>query len=304
MWETEILYFIFISVALLVVAMMRSNNILIIAIFSGVISLFNMILYVSLDAPDVAMTESAISALVFIFAIYAIKSTYHVTHIFHNPFKPILFSLSIVLAAILIYTTQDLPNFGAPEFNQYYLRNSVQDTGAVSAVAAILASYRGYDTMLESLVILVGGLSVLLVNTQAKVWESKQDSLINLVSRFMLPIILLFALYIQAHGEISPGGGFQAGAIIATAFVVLAMSCGNHLLFSENKLKVFAVTGVVLYFIVGLIGLIGGGEFLNYNIIFGQSIGIMLVEYAVGMAVSATMLLIYLGISRASDESL
>ena len=302
--EIEILYFIFASVALLVIAMMRSNNIILLTLFSSVFSLFSMLLYVILDAPDVAMTEAAISSLILIFTIYVIKFTYPHSYIFHNPFKPLLFILSMTLAAILIYAAQDLPSFGAPEFNQYYLQNSIQDTGVISAVASILASYRGYDTMLETLVILVGGFSVLLVSEQVKIEKTKRDMIITLMSRFMLPIILLFALYIQAHGEISPGGGFQAGSIIATICIMLAMSYDSHLLLSENNLKKFSLAGVSLYFIVGLIGVIGNAEFLNYNIILGQSIGIMIVEYAVGISVTSTMLLIYLGISRASYKSL
>jgi len=305
MFETELLIFIFISVALIVIAMIRSNNILIITLLSSTFSLFTMVLYLVLDAPDVAMTESSISILAIIFAIYAIKAIYPVTYIFHDPFKPILFILSLVLAAILIYAAQDLPEFGAPKFNQYYLRNSESDTGVISVVAAVLASYRGYDTMLETLVILVGGLSILLISDgQAKVSYDKQDKLVALMSRFMLPIILLFALYIQSHGEISPGGGFQAGSIIAAIFIGLAMACEEYVLISKNKLKVLAVTGVGLYFLVGLTGLIAGVEFLNYNIFFGQAIGIMLVEYVVGMAVASTMILIYLGISDVASKSL
>ncbi len=117
----------------------------------------------------------------------------------------------------------------------------------------------------------------------------------------MFPIILLFALYIQAHGEISPGGGFQAGAIIAIAFILYAMAFGDNALLkfiSLDRLKNIAVSGVGIYFTTGIIGLLGGLEFLNYNIFandsgLAQKIGIITVELGVGITVTATMLLIY-----------
>ena len=137
--------------------------------------------------------------------------------------------------------------------------------------------------------------------------DNSSDKLITLMTRLMFPIIALFALYIQFNGENTPGGGFQAGAIMATIFVAYALANGKLSLLelvSLNSLKIIAISGVVLFVSVGLLNFIVGGEFLNYNVIFGQQIGITIVEFGVGLTVCATMLMIYLGISDASDQSI
>ena len=141
--------------------------------------------------------------------------------------------------------------------------------------------------------------------------EENPDLLITKLTRFMFPIIIIFALYLQIHGEISPGGGFQAGAVIAIAFILYAMAFGDQTLLkitSLNKLKNIAVTGVALYFTTGLCGLLGGLEFLNYNVfsnnkILAQKIGIITIELGVGITVSATMLLIYFCLALSNHES-
>ena len=307
MFEAELIYFIIFVSFLVVIFFIRSNNILAISLLNSAFSLFTVVMYLLLDAPDVAMTEAAVGVLVSIFSIYAIRAIYQAPYTFVDSFKPLLFLLCLGLAAILIYASIDLPEFGS-QFTiseqlktSYYLRNTAHDIKIPSIVAAILASYRGYDTLLETLVILIGGISVLLVSERSAVEPTKPDLLISKLSRFIFPIILLFALYLQAHGEISPGGGFQAGAIIAIAFILYAMAFGDNALLkfiSLDRLKNIAVSGVGIYFTTGIIGLLGGLEFLNYNIFandsgLAQKIGIITVELGVGVTVTATMLLIY-----------
>ncbi len=195
----------------------------------------------------------------------------------------------------------DLVKFGSPEFNRYYLINSQKDIGIPSVVASILASYRGYDTMLETLVVLIAGMGVLLMSDEPSPIAASKDQLINVMIRIMLPITLLFGLYIQLHGEISPGGGFQAGAIIATIFMAYAISVGDKAflnLISLQGIKVIAVTGVSLYLFIGLMGIFKAAEFLNYNMYFSQAINIMIIEFGVALTVSATMLLIYFRLRR------
>ena len=311
MLENGLLYFTIFATLLTVIAFIRSNNIMVITLLNGTFSLFTVVMYLLLDAPDVAMTEAAVSVLSSVFAIYTIKILYNNSFSFTDSFKLGLFILSMLFAAILIYASLDLPAFGQPIFNPYYLEHSASDTGIPSVVASILASYRGYDTLLETLVILIGGLSILLISKPIESLSSSSDLLIDKLTRFVFPLIMLFALYIQFHGEISPGGGFQAGSIIAVAFILYAMTFGedNLLKFiSLAKLQIIAVAGVSLYFVIGLICLFKKTNFLNYSIlaknqVLGQKIGIMAVELGVGIAVSATMLIIYLSLAYASDKS-
>jgi multicomponent Na+:H+ antiporter subunit B len=126
-------------------------------------------------------------------------------------------------------------------------------------------------------------------------------SILRVVSKFMIPFILLFALYVQFHGDFGPGGGFQAGVIFAAAFILYGLIFGI-----ENARKVLPATatrillasGVLLYAGTGLFGIILGGNYLDYNVLAttavgGQHLGILLVEFGVGTTVAATMVTIF-----------
>jgi multicomponent Na+:H+ antiporter subunit B len=126
-------------------------------------------------------------------------------------------------------------------------------------------------------------------------------SILRVVSKFMIPFILLFALYVQFHGDFGPGGGFQAGVIFAAAFILYGLIFGI-----ENARKVLPATatrillasGVLLYAGTGLFGIFLGGNYLDYNVLAttavgGQHLGILLVEFGVGTTVAATMVTIF-----------
>ncbi|MBT3990668.1 MAG: Na(+)/H(+) antiporter subunit B [Rhodospirillaceae bacterium] len=126
-------------------------------------------------------------------------------------------------------------------------------------------------------------------------------SVLRVVSKFMIPYILLFALYVQFHGDFGPGGGFQAGVIFAAAFILYGLIYGI-----ENARKVLPATatrillalGVILYAGVGFAGIYFGGNYLDYNVLAatatgGQHLGIFLVEFGVGTTVAATMVTIF-----------
>ena len=114
-------------------------------------------------------------------------------------------------------------------------------------------------------------------------------------------MIILFALYVQFHGDYSPGGGFQAGVIFSAAFILYTLVFGidtAERIVPEKVLRVIASLGVLVYAGTGLDAMIMGGEFLNYSklateSVTGQHIGIIMVELGVGMTVSSIMLLIF-----------
>ena len=119
-------------------------------------------------------------------------------------------------------------------------------------------------------------------------------------AKMLIPLILVFALYVQFHGESGPGGGFQAGVIFAAAFILYALVFGMdaaRAVASERVLQVLAALGLLLYCGVGLTSLLAGGNFLDYNVlaegsIRGQQIGIFLVELGIGITVSTIMMTI------------
>jgi multicomponent Na+:H+ antiporter subunit B len=129
----------------------------------------------------------------------------------------------------------------------------------------------------------------------------KRDVVIlRVVSKFLIPVIMLFALYVQFHGEIGPGGGFQAGVIMASAFILHMLVFGletTRRIVSVNWLRACAATGALLYGGVGIAGLLLGGNYLDYNVlasdpVAGQHVGIILIELGVGLTVASTMVLL------------
>lgn len=129
-----------------------------------------------------------------------------------------------------------------------------------------------------------------------------EHAVLRVVTKLLMPFILLFALYVQFHGELGPGGGFQAGVIFAVGFVLYALIFGV-----ENARRVAPAwvlrtvlgAGVLLYTLVGVLGQLLGGHFLNYSVLshdplHGQELGIQLIEAGVGLTVAAAIVTIFL----------
>ena len=126
-------------------------------------------------------------------------------------------------------------------------------------------------------------------------------SILRVVSKFMIPFILLFALYVQFHGDFGPGGGFQAGVIFAAAFILYGLIYGvekARKVLPATATRILLALGVLLYAGTGLFGIFKGGNFLDFNVLAattvgGQHLGILLVEFGVGVTVAATMVTIF-----------
>ena len=129
-----------------------------------------------------------------------------------------------------------------------------------------------------------------------------KTAVLSVVTKQLMPAILLFALYVQFHGDYGPGGGFQAGVIFAAGIVLYALVFGldqaRQALPPQWLMKI-APLGVLLYTGVGVYSLLNGYAFLDYTAIdpehpsHGQHIGILLVELGVGLTVCAVMVLIF-----------
>ena len=130
---------------------------------------------------------------------------------------------------------------------------------------------------------------------------NSREVIIKVVTQKLIPLILLFALYVQFHGDFGPGGGFQAGAIFSAGFILYSLIFGFDKLvsaISPRLLELISVTGVLLYIGVGFLCMMLGGEFLNYSVlgdtqVAGQHLGILLVELGVFLTVFSVLLLIF-----------
>ena len=134
----------------------------------------------------------------------------------------------------------------------------------------------------------------------------KDNIILRILAKLLVPLIRLFACYVQFHGDYSPGGGFQAGVSFSASFILYTLIFGidtTEKVIPERILRLIASLGVLVYAGTGVTSLFMDGEFLNYsvlssNALTGQHVGIILVELGVGLTVSSIMLLIFLAFAN------
>jgi len=165
----------FIDIALFVMlittafAIVRIDHLFAVVMLSGVFSLLSAMLFVTLDAVDVAFTEAAVGAgISTVLMLSTIALTARTEKRFNKrSFVPLL--VCLVTGAVLIYGTLDMPNFGDPNapanlhVAPAYLNDSIEQIDVPNVVTSILASYRGYDTMGETAVVFTAGIGVMLI---------------------------------------------------------------------------------------------------------------------------------------------
>lgn len=136
--------------------------------------------------------------------------------------------------------------------------------------------------------------------------------ILRVATKFVVPMVLLYALYVQFHGDFGPGGGFQAGVIFSTGIILYALVFGlkrTQRVIPSWVARVLAASGVLLYAGVGIVSLFMGGEFLNYSVLahdprHGQHLGILLVELGVMITVFGAMLTIFYFFAARGREDL
>jgi len=129
----------------------------------------------------------------------------------------------------------------------------------------------------------------------------KHNLILRVVTKLLIPVIVLFALYVQFHGDYGPGGGFQAGVIFSVTFILYALIYGldtAQRVMPLGVLRALASLGVLIYAGTGVVALLKGGNYLNYSVlaaspVVGQHLGILVIELGVGITVSSVMLIIF-----------
>jgi multicomponent Na+:H+ antiporter subunit B len=235
----------------------------------------------------------------------------------------------------------------------HYIEEALAETGVPNLVTAVLADYRSFDTLFETAVIFCAGLACLLLLRHYKPETDRYyrhiptgvilhfknsrkslpignefelmdadwvpyDLVIKTVCRILIPFIQIYALYVVAHGDFSPGGGFQGGVIFGSSLILLAISYNLRTAVQRVKerfLGFLCVLGVLIYAGLGVLCMFLGGEFLDYSRLAGivpvdpvhvRALGMLGVEIGVGIAVMAVMAVIYVNIASAGrhDEGL
>ncbi len=309
----------------------------------GIFSLLSASLFITMDAVDVAFTEAAVGTGISSILLLSALSLTHTRERrpSHQPYLALL--VVAVTGAVLVYGTMDLPPFGDPDSAIHrhmavrFIVDSPQEVGPPNVVTSVLASYRGYDTLGEATVIFTAGIALvgLLGFSRRKEFKvrlggvlpdttpvavqvldasnapSTDHLVLRIVGKMFIPLIMLFALYVQFHGDYGPGGGFQAGVIFASAIMLYAMIFNVEkamLVVTPTALRLLAVLGLMLYGGVGVLCMFLGGNFLDYNVLaheplHGQHLGIFLIELGVGITVFAIMVTMFYALGNRKGGS-
>ncbi len=132
----------------------------------------------------------------------------------------------------------------------------------------------------------------------------------RVVAKLLIPYILLYAFYVQWHGDYGPGGGFQAGVIFAAAIILYALIFDLRTAQQAVLPRVVGLLvplGLLLYIGVGIVTILKGGVFLDYSVldhdpVHGQHLGILLIELGVGTTVAGVMITIFYGFGEAVSD--
>ncbi len=314
-----IVFALFLLTLLLItaIAIVHTNNLFVGVMLTSIFSLLMAANFFILDAADVALTEAAVGAgvttVIFLSAL-ALTSDHEKPR---PPGRWVVIATVAVLTLLIIYAIFDGPRLGDPEapvhqhVAPWYLEKTPEYVDIPNVVTAVLGSFRGYDTLGEVFVVFaacIGVLFILGVRPEDIPAERDADKaglrhhlIPQIVGRMLVPFIVLFGLYVQFHGEYGPGGGFQAGAIIATGVILYALLEGEAAALRAIPRKVLlalVVGGALLYGGVGVTCMLLGGSFLDYSVlssdpVAGQQLGIILIEAGVGMAVCGALLSIF-----------
>ena len=198
---------------------------------------------------------------------------------------------------------------------RYYAENTASETGAANIVTAIIVTYRGLDTLGEVTVLFLAAAIVGLVLAQTRVGDQSgvekmppAGELLEVGTRLLAPLIVLFGAYVFINGHLTPGGGFQGGAIIASAVLLLLLT--NPLRrFSHRLIARLESTMGLFYVAIGILGMAMAGGFLDNHILplgeFGALLSagaIPLIYVLIGLKVGAEFSSMMVSLSETEDQ--
>jgi multicomponent Na+:H+ antiporter subunit B len=301
------------------IGIIRASHLFVAVILAGIFSLQMAAVFFILDAADVALTEAAVGAGVATVLLLGALALTNERERVRRQSRLLPVAVVSAIVVLIINASFDMPRLGDPEapvqthVAPWYLEQTPRLIGVPNVVTAILASFRGYDTLGELFVIFTAGIGVLFllagaaerggiaVLPSAEALGLRHHLVPRFVGRIVVPFIVLFGLYVQFHGDYGPGGGFQAGALVSAGFILYALLEGEATalrVLSFRVLTAMIAGGALLYVGVGLAGILLGGNFLDYSVlaadpVAGQHLGILLVEAGVGITVTGVLLTIF-----------
>ncbi|MCM1100624.1 MAG: hypothetical protein NC079_03795 [Clostridium sp.] len=240
---------------------------------------------------------------------------------FHRAYVLTAIVFCISLAGILLVMVAMLPATGTadrPVNNEVparYIESGLQETGAVNIVTGMILDYRAFDTFGESNVLFAATTTVLILlhNRKKKgaqseepdndrLLEPKRDAILRAAATVLVPVIILFGIYVILNGHLSPGGGFSGGAIIGAGLILYLSAFGferTERLFTEKTYKYVSFAALLTYCLAKSYSFFTGANHLESHIPLGTpgailSSGLIFVlNICVGMVVACTMYTFY-----------
>lgn len=228
--------------------------------------------------------------------------------------------LVVILIGMLMYMVSFLPPIGNalnPDNNEVaakYIEDGIKDTGAVNIVTGMILDYRAFDTLGESNVLFIATCTVLILlrlDTHSKqteeiendrLYEPKNDLILQSVAVFLVPVIIIFGIYVILNGHLSPGGGFSGGAIIGAGLILYVNAFGfkkTERFFTQKTYKWICFAALLFYCVAKAYSFYCGAHHLETGIPLGTpgailSSGLILpLNICVGMVVACTMYAFY-----------
>jgi len=208
--------------------------------------------------------------------------------------------LLLIIVAVGIGRSLVKIPFGTPKtkVGTHYINKGREETGSANIVTSVVVNYRGFDTLGEVTVLFIAAIGLGAVLTRSGGKETRKIEPASLVlytgCRLLFPLILVFGTYIFIHGHLTPGGGFQGGAIIASGFLLIYLGCRERRI-SRKASKLAESLGGLVFVVIGLLGLLFGGHFLSnflpkgtVNTIFSAGI-IPIIYIAIGFKVGSEL---------------
>ncbi len=246
----------------------------------------------------------------------------HGVKIFGRLYAVMAVLLCAIVITTLLVTVSYLPEYGSPdnpnnnEVVEKYNKDGIHDTGATNNVASMILDYRAFDTLGESHVLFVAAVCVMILlrlelNKDGKptdvkraeeendrLYEPKNDKILQLSAKILVPVIIMFGIYVILNGHLSPGGGFSGGAIIGAGLILYVNAFGFEKasrIMNRKNYAVISVVPLLFYAIAKGYSFFTGANHLESGISTGTpgailSGGLILpLNICVGIVVACTM---------------
>ncbi|MBP3617562.1 MAG: hypothetical protein J6J38_05960 [Lachnospiraceae bacterium] len=246
----------------------------------------------------------------------------HGVKIFGRLYAVMAVLLCAIVITTLLVTVSYLPEYGSPdnpnnnEVVEKYNKDGLYDTGATNNVASMILDYRAFDTLGESHVLFVAAVCVMILlrleltkdgkptdvkraeEENDRLYEPKNDKILQLSAKILVPMIIMFGIYVILNGHLSPGGGFSGGAIIGAGLILYVNAFGFEKakrIMNRKNYAIISVVPLLFYAIAKGYSFFTGANHLESGIPTGTpgailSGGLILpLNICVGIVVACTM---------------